>query len=359
MAIAHHQHVYGHGFINCSTSSLPSTPLTLTDRESCSSKHIYSSPHAECYAEDADPGMSSNHRYGSSFTKLTSTVTPPIVVTNSNYLQIERCPKSFLDLSPTEDTLTQESLSRKLKAGEISSSKLHRTVVDASMHGPPNGHRTPSAPRIPHPSVTVRSAVEKPLLSPIIFNAMTEPSDASDSTEEGSYDLESDNKPTTYIPPERASENRCPFPQYEDHTVRSDTFKDTTPAISWSSPRIDISTRRRSMSLGDDCASTSPEKRELDSETPRSLLARRRATAGSKELRRSAGSLSLKKDCAPWVDQIIQATKCAGSYQSYGSVNGSNGVPRGRPRLWLDATNKDHGTAEAVHCGPKFSNGIC
>ncbi len=362
MAMAHHQQLYGHGFMSCSTSSLPSTPVTPNYRESCPSKHIYSSPLAECYAEDADLGIDSKRRYGSSFTKLAEAVTPPIVVSSSSRVQNDECPKSFSDLSPTKDTITQESpnpLSRKLKGGQIPSSKLCKTLVDAPMHAPPNDQLKPSAPRMPYPSATNRSTVEKPLLSPITFNAITEPSDASDSTEDGSYGLEPDKKPTTDIPTIGASENRCAFPQYEDYTVPSDTIQDATQATSWSTPRIDISTRRRSMSLGDNCGSTSPGKQELDRGNPRSLLARRRATAGSKELRRSAGSLSLKKDCAPWVDQIVKATKRVGFYQSYGSVNGSNSIAHGRPRLWLDATHKDQGTAEAVHRNPDSSSGIC
>lgn len=362
MAIAHHQHVYGHGFMSCSTSSLPSTPVAPNYRESCPSEHIYSSPLAECYAEDADPGMNANRRFGSGCTKLTRTVTPPILVSSSSRVQNGRCPKSFLDLSPTKDTMTQESsnpLSRKLEGGEISSSKSCTTLIDASMHAPPNAQPKPSAPRMPYSSVTDGRTIEKPLLSPITFNAMDEPSDASDSTEDGSYDLECNKKPTTHIPLTRASENRCAFPHYEDYPVPGDMIKDATQATSWSSPRIDVSTRRRSMSLGDSCVSTSLEEQELNGGNPRSLFARRRATAGSKELRRSAGSLSLKRDCAPWVDQIVKATKRVGFYQSYGSVNGSNSIPHGRPRLWLDATHKDQGTAEAVHRSPDLSSGIC
>lgn len=363
MAIAHHRHVYGHGFMSCSTSSLPSTPVAPNYRESCPSDHVYSSPLAECYAEDADPGMNANRRFRSGGTNLARALTPPIVVGSSGRGQNDRCPKSFLHLSPTRDTTIQESsnpLSRKLKGGEISSAKLCTTLVDASMHAPPNAQPKPSAPRVPYPSVTGGRTIEKPLLSPITFNAVNEPSDASDSTEDGSYDLECDKKPITHIPlTTRASENQCAFPHYEDYPVPSDPVKDATQATSWSSPRIDVFTRRRSMSLGDNCVSTPPEKQNLNCGNPRNLLARRRATAGSKELRRSAGSLSLKRDCAPWVDQILKATKRVGFYQPYGSVDGSNSIPNGRPRLWLDATYKDQGTAEAVHRSPDFSSGIC
>lgn len=364
MAMAHHQHVYGHGFMSCSTSSLPSTSVTPNSRESCHSRHIYSSPLAERYAEDADLGITSNRQHRNGCTELTRAVTPAIAFSSSNRVQNDRCPMSFLDLSPTKDTIAQESpnpRSRELKRGKISSSKLCTTLNDASMHAPPNDQPKPSAPRMPYQSITDRSIVEKPLLSPITFNIMAQSSNASCSTEDGSYDHQCEMKPSTHIPPDRASENRCAFPHYEDYPVSSDTIKDTThtTSTSLSSPQMDVSTRRRSMSLGDNCVSTLPEKQEMDCGNPRSLLARRRATAGSKELRRSAGSLSLKKDCAPWVDQIVKAKKRVGFYQSYGSVNGSNSTPHGRPRLWLDATNKDQGTGEAVHHNPSFSGGIC
>ncbi len=358
--MAHHQHMYGHGFVSCSTSPFPSIPVTPNHRESCSSKHIYSSPLAECYAEDADLGINSNRRDRSGPTKPARAVTPPIMVSSSSRMWNDRCPISFLDLSPTKDTNIQESpnpLPRKLKGGEVSSSQLGTTLVDVSMHTPHNDQPKPSAPRMPYSSMADRCTIEKPLLSPFTFNVMNQPRDASDSTEDGSYDLECDQKLIQPIPPERVSENRCAFPHYEDYPVPRHTTKNATQATSWSLPRTEVFTRRRSMSLGDNCASILAEKQKSDSGNPRSLLARRRATAGSKELRRSAGSLSLKKDCAPWVDQIVKATKRVGAYQSYGSVNGSNSIPPGRPRI--DATHKDQGPAEAVHRSPELFSGIC
>ena len=349
MAVAHHQNVRGHGFMNYSTPSLPGT-LSSTYRGSCISTRMFSSPLAECYAGDAGLGSSSHHRRRCGYHEPSGAASPPGPDSRFGYKKDDESSKSFLNLSSSKNSLVQNSPNphpSKLGTEGHPSSNCRRALFDAPKHVALDDQPIPSAPRSPY--ATKRKIVHKPLLSPISFTPPTDASDASDSIGKSSYELERHDEPTTCPPLKYAAENRCAFPPYETHTLFNER-RDAANKASRVSPRSHVSTRRRSLSLGEEHPSNSPWQQKVDSGVDGDLLGSRCAMAGSRELRRSAGSLSLKKDCAPWVDQIVEATKRAGSYQPYRSLIVDSKQLHDKPRLWLDATSREQGIAEAVCC---------
>lgn len=358
MVMAQHQDVYGHGLTCHSTSSLPDTPLSSTYRDSCAIERKFSSPLAECYAADKDLRMLSNHQFGCGIDDLARAVKLPTPIYHYSHTQDYRCPKSFVGFSPSKESPARETSNPlPTRIGETATSSLRNrsTICEAPTQVSRDRRRVPTVPKMP--SATTAYVGQKPLLSPISFDSTTEISDRSDSTEDGSFDEGTSHKLTLQLSSQRASEHRCASPHCEGSSVAGNK-QDAAQLSWWSSPHRPISIRGRSISVGEKRALTSPETKAEASGRQRTFPARQRATAGPKELRRSAGSPSLKKDRTPWVDQIVKATKRAGSYQSNGCVDGYSSNPRARPRLWLDATNTEKGTAEAVHRDPDFRSGI-
>ena len=230
-------------------------------------------------------------------------------------------------------------------APSYSASKLHKVLFDTTKRMAFDKTLPSSVPKIPDQST--RNTRLKPLLSPIILTPPTGVSDANDSTEDTPYDLAHDYEPTMDPARTFVDGNRCPFPPHKMNAISNDC-QDAARGESSLSLGSNRATHRRSLSMVDSFVSTFPLEDDVGRRCQRNLFGDRRSAAKSKELRRSAGSLSLKKNCGPWVGQIVEATKRAGSQQPHEIGHRSSNNLRNKPRLRLDATNPEQGVAQAV-----------
>lgn len=205
-------------------------------------------------------------------------------------------------------------------------------------------------------SASLKREASRPLLSPISFTPPTDVSEASDSTGSCFDDERTDMRRQSNIhSPAAASlvvqdSNRCPFPISDPEIFKTEDIVSTKKAAVERLHAMSVTNKPRAMSLGEGLRSTSPDISQFYQEPPGSQHQKSlHRTTGSRELRRSAGSHQAGRDCTPWVDQIIRATECAGSYQVNHDTN-SYGPPRrhGRPRLWLDASKNEERIEEAV-----------
>lgn len=353
MALCHCQSTQAYELMDSATSSLPSTPVPSTYGGAfmSTSQHTFSSPLAECYAGDGELGASSNcfQRLDPDMNLMRGT-SPPSTSSSTDHQKSRAYPRSFLDPSPLNQALTSNRREKPpgnfgLGIEEGHSSNSGEALLREPKHGPLEGR--PSASATKHPYEATRKPKQKSLLSPIMLTPPTVPRETSDSTGDSAYDLGSANMPSMRPPLFAANENRCAFPSYEEHSAPSTKVGASEEALPCSH-RDDNPLRPWSVSLGEERANSilRQEGKILGSNAP--PLSHRLATVESKEPRRSAGSLSLKTDCRPWVDQIVQATKRAGSYQPNASFNGHSSTSRNRPRLWLNATKEEQGIAEAV-----------
>lgn len=298
MAVAHHRALYSHGYMNPSTPSFTSTPVPSNSHGLCTPKPVFSSPIAQCYANDL--GLTPHSTGG---------FNPDV--------------RYMLDVQQGSPATRESSSSDRRKAffGAPKTQACYDRFI-------------PGAPKNLYERTTVRA--HRPLLSPIAFSPPTDASDASDSTGDNSCNLSSADDQ-----PEARDENRCAFPLPEENIVHDDIH--WSNGSLWHSSHHNISNGRRSVSFKEGNPSF-PSKPDVGPGLHPTILDRRRSVAGSKELRRSAGSQSLKRNGAPWVDQIVEATKRAGSYHA--DENATNVCVR--PRLWLDPSTTEQTVAEAV-----------
>ena len=257
--------------------------------------------------------------------------------------------RSLLKLSPLNQPLTpniNNIFSDKQGVKQYEPTALRQVLFKESMHEPPNVHQEKDATN--SLSDTTGQTKHNSLLSPIMLTPPSVANDMSDSISE------SENEPPRDTPPAGADKNRCAFPPYVEQTNSSIGW-DVAGQESSILPRSRTPNRRRSLSVGGGFPESSNDKAEANLEENNTLMDRRRGTLRSREPRHSPGSLSLKKTRTPWVEQIVEATNRAGSYQPTGSTKGSENHFRCRPRLWLDAMSEDKGVAKAVNRDRSFA----
>ena len=329
MSVVHHSKIHSHGTMNHLAPFLSNPPLSSYPR-ACTPEHVFSSPLPECYVSDTELDMRAAN--------------PSIAVSDTGYKKDQ----SFLDLSSLKQPIVQDSqhvLRSQSGVEAYSASKLHKVLFDTTKRVPFDKKSPSSVPKISDQST--RNTRPKPLLSPIILTPPTGVSDTSDSTEDTPYDLAHNHEPTMDPARTFVDENRCPFPPHKMNAISNDC-QDATRGESSLSLGSNIATHRRSLSMVENFVSTFPLEDDVGRRCHRNFFGDRRSAAKSKELRRSAGSLSLKKNCGPWVDQIVEATKLAGAQQPHEIGHRSSNNLRNKPRLWLDATNPEQGVAQAV-----------
>ena len=206
-------------------------------------------------------------------------------------------------------------------------------------------------PLLNGPNNHLREATSGPLLPPISFNPLAHGNDPIAVQEPVLNKGDTHKLPRKYprsdarILAKACDGNRCAFPSCEQ--TLSATRDDVTLARALSTNDTGKSrTKPRALSLGGSLCSKLPNvARSSTMPAAGQLQKPLHRKTGSRELRHIAGSLPIKRDCDPWVDQIIQATQCADSYPS--TDTRSLRCP-GRPRLWLDATRNEAGIEKAV-----------
>ena len=325
MALAHASSVYSHGFANYSTTSFSST--SHSSRPDVNSlKHVFSSRLAECYARDEISGQRS-------------------------------CLKSGYKNKGTDNGRVQyrQHVARIYPMPIV---RCGRRLDPRTLHSDYTEHQSeytqqePSSPKAF--SISLNRDALRPLLSPICFTPPTDASEASDPTGSRLHDEFTEAPCRKRIespaaaPFDAEDSNRCSFPFCEPETsITRDRFSKRRLTTKYLETMSMI--KPRAVSLGEGLRSSSTDDHHIYQEPhggrPRKSLHR---TTGSRELRRSAGSPQVNRDCAPWVDQIRRATEYASSYQPCQETN-MRGLPRhGRPRLWLDATKNEGRIEEAV-----------
>ena len=324
MATLHAPNLYTHGPANYSTPSFSST--AYSSRQDVNSlKHVFSSPLAERYAQGELLGAPTTFDDGHGQER-----------TISGKFR-HRHPSSWFS-SISRKSITSPSI-RKLR----SNSKEHQ----------------PESPRYKSPTSSVRVApwereISNPLLSPISFTCPAAVSDAS-----GAVDPYARGKRPSKLyqktahsvlvsPLEATDGNRCVFPlcEFDPQSAQGDVSVNHAAS---KDIRSQGPTKSRALSLGNRLRPSSPCALPIDGD-PDGVQLRKalHRTTASRELRRSAGSMPAGKDCGLWVDQIVRATRCAGSYQQHHDAD-SRGITRnGKPRLWLDATKNEERIQEAV-----------
>lgn len=322
MALAHAPGVYVHGMANFSTPSFSST--SHSSRQDVNTlKHMFSSPLAERYARDGSSAQTSN--LGSGYCNKGDGSCRIHHRHDSTWFE----PKPRIKNAMRPDPLDIASDNKEQQSNCM---RREPTVLTAC-------------------HATLRRDSSRPLLSPISFTPPTNTTEASDTI--GSH-VDNEHLDSPYqkaVPSATVASiiandgNRCAFPdcEFDVGAANGDVSSNKADV-----KRLDgITTiKPRALSLGEGLRLRSPgvfpSHGSLEEVQPGRAIHR---TTGSRELRRSAGSVNMNRDCGPWVDQIIQATRYAGSFQN----SGNHGLPRyGRPRLWLDATKHDERVEEAV-----------
>lgn len=327
MAIIHAPTMYSHGLSNYSTPSFSST--SYSSRQDVNSlKHMFSFPSAERYARDEILGrassLESSHRLQS----------------NEDDKHQHRQRIDWLHAMPeVEDAI------------KLGSSKA--PFVDKSGQTDCRQHE-PTVPRTCPTTLTRDNS--RPLLSPISFTPPADPGELSDTAGPRSNNEHTDgpHRKTLYRavtnPLAVTDSNRCVFPNCELNRWNTE---DEEPATEKFNGKSSIKPRALSLGEGLRLKSTcvTPSHVVQDGSQLRKTLHK---TTGSRELRQSAGSVPVSRDCAPWVNQIIRATRCAGSYQPQ-QTSGDHGPPRNsRPRLWIDGHKDDESIEEAVSHAHEF-----
>lgn len=343
MTVAHGG-LSGQAFLDCSSSSLNGTPILFPSHQDSSiMKHKFSSPLAECYAYDHGRDASSSCHDDDQGPH------PPKSDISHNHPHREedaRFPRPFIKSwyegkSPfkNENGLSfnlnnlhseQETETRRISAN------LHKVLFNGSKQEKATSRQKFLGTERERPTNTQTN--KKPLLSPITFTSQADMSDTSDSTWESSYSLHSKHDSRLQPPSKVSDGNRCKFPPSEgfDYLNKESMGERQLPYIR---PRKKNASRGRSISLGEGLRSELRLGDRLESEAGNKVTNFAFKPGASKGLRRSAGSLSLKK--RPWIDQIVEAGSCkpAGITPTQGP---------GKPRLWIDATRSEEGIEEAV-----------
>ena len=328
MAVIHPPTMYSHGLANHSTPSFSSTSRS-SHQDVNSLKHTFSSPLAECYARDELLGRTSS---------LESSYRPQ---SNGYDEQQHQQRTDWLHATPEVDG-----------AIEMGPSKV---PFDEKSGQSDRRRNEPTVPRT-CPTTLTRDT-SRSLLSPISFTPPTGHSEISNTAGPHSNNEHTDStlQKTCYRavtnPIVVTDSNRCVFPNCELNRWSTEAEEAATEKLNSKS-----TIKPRALSLGEGLRSkstcVSPSHAVQDGSQLRKTLHK---TTGSRELRQSAGSVPLNRDCAPWVNQIIRATRCAGSYHPQ-QASGSYGPSRNsRPRLWIDAHKDDERMEEAV----SHAHGFC
>ena len=324
MAVIHAPTMYSHGLANHSTPSFSST--SHSSRQDVNSlKHTFSSPLAECYARDEILGrassLESSHRLQS----------------NGHDKQQYRKRIDRLHATPEVDD-----------AIKVGPSKV---PFDDKRSQPDRRCHEPTVPTT-CPTFLTRDT-SRSLLSPISFTPPTDHSELSEMVESRSSNELTGDPPRKTLcravtnPLVVTDSNRCVFPNYELNPLSPEREEAATEKFNGKS-----TIKPRALSLGEGLRSNStcfsPSHAVQDGSQLRKTL--HKAT-GSRELRQAAGSMPVRRDCAPWVNQIIRATQCAGSYHPQ-QTSGNHGPSRNNKprlcRLWIDGHGDDERMEEAV-----------
>lgn len=322
MALTHAPSVYMHAFGNYSTPSFSSTSnSSRPDVDSL--KHMFSSPLAECYIRDEIPARKS-----------------PFATS---------CHLKSIDNGKSQRQDPIESFNTPTEMKYIKTSNPSKVLSDKKMQNFKCVRHETSVSRDCH--TTSKRDASRSLLSPISFTPPIDTSNASDliPSRVQVQHITGPHRPSTTDPRRNAGDgNHCAFPHYAPSPV---TIKDGLSTSKSANQRhaCETTTKPRALSLGEGLRSGSlsgprAARWPLDSQTQKAL----HRTTGSRELRQSVGSVHGNRDCAPWVDQIIRATRCAGSYQPFHTFGNHGPTRRARPRLWLDDTRSEEKIEEAV-----------
>ena len=321
-----------HAFGNYSTPSFSSTSNS-SHPDVNSLKHMFSSPLAECYVRDEILERK-----------------PPFAA---------GCHVKSTDNGKSQQKQPLESFNTPTGVNYIKKANPSNVLLERRWQNPNSARQERSVPRDRH--TTSKRDASRSLLSPISFTPPTDTSNADDLvpsriqvqhiTGPHRVDLPS----ITDSRRNAGDGNHCAFPH---HTPSSMPIRDEV-STNKSTNRRETTTKPRALSLGEGLRSGSPISSRShgwphDGQTQKAL----HRTTGSRELRRSVGSVHVNRDCAPWVDQIIRATRCAGSYQPFHTFGNHGPSRRARPRLWLDDTRNEEKIEEAVShtgSGPRTS----
>ena len=342
MAVIHPPTMYSRGLANHSTPSFSSSSRS-SHQDVNSLKHTFSSPLAECYARDELLGRTSS---------LERSYRPQ---SNGYDEQQHQQRIDWLHATPEVDGAIEMGPSKvpfDEKSGQ-SDRRRHAPTVPGAC-----------STTLTRDNLFTRHLCSKPtrdtsrsLLSPISFTLPTGHSELSNTAGPHSNNEHTDStlQKTLYRavtnPIVVTDSNRCVFPNCE---LNRWSTEDEEAATEKFNSKSTIKPRARSLGEGlrSKSACVSPSHAAQDGSQLRKTLHK---TTGSRELRQSAGSVPLNRDCAPWVNQIIRATRCAGSYHPH-QASGSHGPSRNsRPRLWIDAHKDDERMEEAV----SHAHGFC
>ena len=321
MAVSHAPTVYSHGLANHSTPSF--SGMSYSSHQDVNSlKHMFSSPKAECYGCDEILGRASSLE---SIYRLQS---------NGDDKHRHRQRIDWLHATPEfEDAI------------ELGPSKI--SFVDKS--GQPDcRHHEPTKPKTC--PTALRRDPPRSLLSPISFTPAADPGELSDTAGPRSNNEHTDGSGWKTLdravinPLDLTDSNRCVFPNCE---LNRWSTEDEEPATEKFNGKSTINPRALSLGEGLRSKSTcvSPSYPVQDGSQLRKTLHK---STGSRELRQSAGSVHVSRDCAPWVSQIIRATRCASSYQPHQASGRHGPSSNSRPRLWIDGHKDDERIEEAV-----------
>ena len=325
MALTHAPSVYMHAFGNYSTPSFSST--SNSSRPDVNSlKHMFSSPLAECYVRDEILEQKSPLATG--------------------------CHLKSTDNGKSQQQDPLECFNTPIEMNYIEKANPSRVLLDRKLQDPNSARHETSAPKDCHR--TSKRDASRSLLSPISFTPPTDTSNADDLIPSriqvqhitGSHRVV---LPSTTDPRHNAGDgNHCAFPHYAPSSM---PIRDEVGTDKSANRRhgCETTTKPRALSLGEGLRSGSPSGSRShgwphDDQTQKAL----HRTTGSRELRRSVGSVHVNRDCAPWVDQIIRATRYAGSYQPFHTFGNHGPSRRARPRLWLDDIRNEEKIEEAV-----------
>ena len=321
MAVIHAPTVFSHGLANHSTPSFSDTSYS-SHQDVNSLKHMFSFPKAECHARDKILGRASS----------LESIYPS--QSNGNDKNAHRQRIDWLHATPeVEDAIG------------LGSSKV--PFVDRSGQSD-RRHHEPTMPKT-YPTALTRDP-SRSLLSPISFTPAPNPGELSDTAGPRSNNEHTDGSHWKTLdravtnPLDVTDSNRCVFPNCELNRWSTEDEEPATEKFNYKS-----TIKPRALSLGEGLRSkstcVSPSHPVKDGSQLRKTLHK---SAGSRELRQSAGSVHVSRDCAPWVSQIIRATRCAGSYQPQQASSHHGPSRNSRPRLWIDGHKDDERIEEAV-----------
>lgn len=350
MAVAH-KGICGFDPLNCSTPSLNSGYFLSSSTSNGVVKQDFSSPLAECYASDpiqdanyfchnlagAPPRLhgpvTSNENYESEDNdRIRKSTLKPSMLTESQLRGETRIPSSPTNHQTKPDMDTKRT-----------STNLHKILFSEFNPSEAAEEERPSASINRAPALHHQTNAKKPLLSPISFTPPTDFSDSSDPVVEDSYSLSCE-KGSRSRPP-LANANRCvfPSPEHGQSSAHEGLPAQTSPFAKSSRSEIN---RIRSASLGEGLRVKPRSDRQKGCEDGNGLPSFQHGNTVIKCLRRSAGSLPLKKES--WIDHNREALQPGRFDKSNISIDEHEQRRASKSRLPIDGTGGEDRIEKAV-----------